>query len=130
MRPDDRAQVLAMMSALWPDFDGDPGDDAVLVWQRDDGTLGGFVAYGVRAYGDGCDSQPVPWIEGWWVAPALRRAGVGRALIAEVERWARAQGFTELGSDTWIDNALGLAAHDALGFERTERLQLYRKRIA
>lgn len=130
MRPDDRAQVLAMMSALWPDFDGDGGDDAILVWERDDGALGGFVAYGVRPYGDGCDTQPVPWIEGWWVTPALRRAGVGRALIEEVERWARAQGFRELGSDTWIDNADGLAAHDALGFERTERLQLFRKRIA
>jgi aminoglycoside 6'-N-acetyltransferase I len=63
------------------------------------------------------------------VAPARRRRGVGRALVAAVEAWARAQGFAELGSDTWIDNELGLAAHDALGFTRTERIQYFRKRL-
>src|SRR5262249_49038597 len=129
MRDDELAAVHAMKRALWPDFDGEDDDHPVLVWERADGTLGGFVEDGLRGHGDGCSISPVPWIEGWWVAADLRRTGVGRALIAEVERWARAQGFTELGSDTWLDNAGSIAAHEALGFEPTERVQFFRKRL-
>ena len=130
MREDERPAVDAMMRALWPDFDGDPGPGQILVWERPGGAgLGGFVQLNVRAYGEGCDTHPVPWIEGWWVAPDLRRTGVGRALIAEVESWARLAGFAELGSDTWIDNAPSIAAHQALGFEPTERIQFFRKRL-
>jgi aminoglycoside 6'-N-acetyltransferase I len=131
MRDGDVAAVHAMMRELWPRFENgdDDGSDSILVWERVDGTLGGFVAYGVRDHGDGCDTHPVPWIEGWWVAHDLRRTGVGRALVAEVERWARARGYTELGSDTWLENTASIAAHEALGFEPTERLQMFRKRL-
>ncbi|HTJ46890.1 MAG TPA: GNAT family N-acetyltransferase [Kofleriaceae bacterium] len=130
MRDDEVAAVHEMMRALWPDFDGDAGPGEILVWERPDGAgLGGFVQLNVRAYGEGCDTQPVPWIEGWWVAPDLRRSGVGRALVAEVERWAREGGFTELGSDTWLDNTGSIAAHEALGFEKTEQLQFFRKKL-
>jgi aminoglycoside 6'-N-acetyltransferase I len=124
------AEVHAMMTALWPDFDGNFGGERVMVWDRGDGGgLGGFVAYGVRAYGEGCDTAPVPWIEGWWVAPDLRRTGVGRALIAAVEAWAREAGYAELGSDALLENEVSLTAHAAIGFEPTERLQYFRKRL-
>ena len=105
-RPEDAVEVTAMMSALWPA--GDPydfSDESIFVWQRDDGPgLGGFVSFSVRAWAEGCESSPVPYIEGWWVAPNLRRSGEGRAL----------------GS---------LRAHEALGFEPTLRLQFFRKRL-
>jgi aminoglycoside 6'-N-acetyltransferase I len=129
MRETEVAEVHAMKRALWPDFDGENDHHPVLVWERTGGTLGGFIEYSVRAHGDGCSTSPVPWVEGWWVAPELRRSGVGRALIAEVERWARAQGYAELGSDTWLDNADSIAAHESLGFEPTERVQFFRKRL-
>ncbi len=131
MREGEVAEVHAMMMALWSDFDGDTGGEHVLVWDRGDGgPLGGFVAYAVRAHGEGCDaSGPVPWIEGWWVAPELRRAGIGRALIAAVEAWARAAGFVELGSDVEVDNTGSLDAHAALGFEPTERIQYFHKHL-
>jgi aminoglycoside 6'-N-acetyltransferase I len=79
--------------------------------------------------GGGCDSAPVPYIEGWWVAPELRRAGVGRALVGAVEQWCKEQGFDELGSDVELDNDVSLRAHAALGFEPTLRLQFFRKRL-
>ena len=130
MRDDEVVEVGAMMTALWPDFDGDFGGDRVLVWERGtDGQLGGFVAYGVRERGEGCDTAPVPWIEGWWVAPDLRRTGVGRALVAAVEAWAREAGYAELGSDALVENEVSLTAHAAIGFEATERLQYFRKRL-
>lgn len=52
-----------------------------------------------------------------YVVPEARRRGVGRALIAAADEWARAQGCTEFASDTLADNDVSTAAHQALGFE-------------
>ncbi len=131
MRPAEVPDVVEMMRALWPttgdyDFTG----ETVFVWERPAGGLGGFVSFSVRPWAEGCDSVPVPYIEGWWVAPDLRRAGAGRALIEAVERWCRDHGYVELGSDVDLENAASLQAHLALGFELTLRLQFFRKRLA
>lgn len=120
-----------MMRALWPAAgDYDFRDETVFVWERPVGGLGGFVSFSLRPWAEGCDSTPVPYIEGWWVAPDLRRAGVGRALVEAVERWCREQGYLELGSDVELDNTTSLALHAALGFAPTLQLQFCRKRLA
>lgn len=81
-----------------------------------------------------CDRGPrdaaarlCPYVEGWWVDPDLRKQGIGRALFAAIESWCREHGFTELASDARVDNLDSQAAHAALGFEPTERLQFLRK---
>ena len=116
-----------MMRALWPTPDPyDFRDESVFVWQRDDGSgLGGFVSFSIRPWAEGCDSSPVPYIEGWWVAPDLRGTGVGRALVDAVERWGLEHGYWELGSDVDLNNEASLRAHAALGFEPTLRLQSF-----
>ena len=129
MRPDETGQVFAMMRELWPDFDDDLHGEQVMVWEQPGGGLGGFVSFSIRPWGNGIESRPVPYVEGWWVAPALRRAGVGRALIAAVESWAKMCGFRELGSDANLDNAIGRSAHEAIGFEETARMAFYRKKL-
>jgi len=73
--------------------------------------------------------MPIPYIEGWWVAPDLRRSGLGRALFGAIEQWCLDNGYTELGSDVEVDNAPSLAAHAALGFKPTLRLQFFRKHL-
>ena len=129
-RPSEIPAVTEMMRALWPGAEEyDFSDETVLVWERDEGGLGGFVSFSLRPWAEGCDSTPVPYIEGWWVAPDLRRSGVGRALIATVEQWCRRRGYRELGSDVEVDNVVSLEAHAALGFEPTLRLQFFRKRL-
>lgn len=126
----DQDAVLAMMRALWPGAgDYDFADETVFVWEREGGEPGGFVSFSLRAWAEGCDSTPVPYIEGWWVAPDLRRSGVGRALIGAVERWCVENGYDELGSDVEVENNGSLRAHAALGFEPTLRLQFFRKRL-
>ncbi len=130
MRSEELPDVTEMMRTLWPGGDSyDFSDETVYVWERDDGGLGGFVSFSLRPWAEGCDSTPVPYIEGWWVAPQLRHAGVGRALVAAVERWCREEGYDELGSDVELDNTLSLQAHAALGFEATLCVQYFRKRL-
>ena len=131
IRADELPSAAAMMQALSPtpapyDFT----DETIFVWEREDGTgLGGFISVSMRSWAEGCESEPVPYVEGWWVAPDLRGHGVGRALMSAVEQWCRDRGYSELGSDAEIENVGSLHAHTALGFERTLRLQFFRKRL-
>lgn len=130
MHQEESPEVTEMMRTLWPGGDSyDFSDETVFVWERDGGGLGGFVSFSIRPWAEGCDSTPVPYIEGWWVAPDLRRAGVGRALVRAVEEWSREHGYRELGSDVELDNAVSLRAHAALGFEPTLRVQFFRKQL-
>jgi GNAT superfamily N-acetyltransferase len=124
----DRAQVAEWKRALWGDDGGDL-DETVFVWESEDGALGGFVSLSLRPWAEGCVGSPVPYVEGWYVAESLRRQGIGRALVDRAEAWAREAGFTELGSDVLVDNALSLQTHRRLGFLPTERLQFFRKSL-
>jgi aminoglycoside 6'-N-acetyltransferase I len=90
----------------------------------------GFVEVCVRAFSDGCDSMPVPHVEGWYVEPVARGRGIGRALMRAAEEWARAEGFREIASDTEVHNEASLHAHQACGFEEVDRLIKFRKELA
>lgn len=94
-----------------------------------DGAAVGFAEVAIRAYANGCDSQPVPFLEGIWVETPYRRKGVGSGLIEHIERFLAARGFRELGSDTEIDNRSSQAAHLSWGFAETERVVYFRKRL-
>jgi aminoglycoside 6'-N-acetyltransferase I len=94
------------------------------------GTLIGFVEVDLRSHADGCDpSQPVGYIEGWYVAEDHRRRGVGKELIAKAEEWARSRGCFEMASDAIIDNVRSQRAHEVLGYEVVDRCVHYRKRL-
>ena len=89
----------------------------------------GLAEYALRPHANGCHSKPVPFLEAIWVAPGARRQTIGRALLSHVEAHARAQGFEELGSNVEITNRPSQAAHEAWGFEETERVIYYRKTL-
>ena len=112
----------AMRLALWPD-DGPethlrearrffaearrgPGamPEAVLLAEDADGALTGFAEVSRRLYAEGCETSPVGFLEGWYVAPEHRRSGVGRALVTAAEVWAHGLGCRESGSDAVADN--------------------------
>jgi aminoglycoside 6'-N-acetyltransferase I len=92
-----------------------------------DGTAVGFAEIAVRKYANGCDARPVPFLEGIWVKPQLRREGIGARLIAHAEAFLMTRGFGELGSDAQIDNLVAHTAHCAWGFSETERVVYFRK---
>jgi len=134
--PADRREYQRMREALWPDCsdaDNDSwfarDDAATFLALRDDGTMCGFVEVGSRPYAEGCDSSPVGYMEGWWVEEGMRRRGVGRALFAAAENWARSKGYTEIASDALIDNAVSHEAHRRCGYEEVERLVTFRKSL-
>jgi aminoglycoside 6'-N-acetyltransferase I len=111
-------------------FEGVKAADQVWVAEDASGRLLGFVELSLRPYAEGCASSPVPYIEAWYVTAEARHTGVGRALVEAAENWARLRGFTEMGSDALLENDASHAAHQALGFEKVERIVCYRKSLA
>ena len=130
---------LEMRRALWPEdadahrteierfFAGDRREPTEVLIAFEGTVAMGFVELSIRNIVDGCGTGNVGYLEGWYVVPAARRRGVGRALLAAAESWARGQGCTEFGSDASPDNAVSMAAHHALGFEETGRACNFRK---
>ena len=102
----------------------------ILVAEAIDGKLVGFLEVDLRSHADGCNpSQPVGYIEGWYVAEDHRHRGVGKKLLGNAEDWARSQGCVEMASDAIIDNELSQRAHEALGYEVVDRCVHYRKKL-
>jgi aminoglycoside 6'-N-acetyltransferase I len=95
-----------------------------------DGTAQGFIEVAVRTdYVNGTDSSPVAFLEGIYVAPHARGQGVARALVHAAERWAHERGCVEFASDASADNETSHAMHLALGFEETERVVFFCKKL-
>jgi aminoglycoside 6'-N-acetyltransferase I len=78
---------------------------------------------------NGCGEPPVAFLEGLYVIPAVRRLGLARRLLQAVEAWARSHACSELGSDVEQSNSPSQVAHLGLGFEETERVVFYHKRL-
>ncbi len=127
-----------MRAALWPDASAEEHgaeidgimarDDLVCFIASDADAAVGFAEAAIRRDPvNGCDTSPVGFLEGIYVAPDHRRAGVARALLTAVERWAAAKGCVELGSDSEEANADGHAFHLGASFAERERVVFYRK---
>lgn len=102
---------------------------AVIVADRGDGSLAGFVEIGSRNYAEGCETTPVAYVEGWYVDPDARRNGLGAQLLKATEAWALEHGFSEIASDTELGNDVSRQVHIALGFEEVERQICFKKRL-
>ena len=138
----DRSEWLRMRSALWPHalaehpqeidayLDDSGKQSAVFVAEHPSGGgLSGFLEARLRNYADGCSTSPVAYIEGWYVDPQIRRAGVGAALLEAAEGWSQKLGITEVASDSELRNELGQHAHLALGFQEVGRIVQFRKSL-
>ena len=89
----------------------------------------GMIEARIREYGEGCETSPVGYIEGWFVQEEYRGKNVASALTQAAENWAREKGCTEMASDTWLDNEAGIRAHVKLGYYEVERLVHFVKQL-
>ncbi|HET9225314.1 MAG TPA: GNAT family N-acetyltransferase [Thermoanaerobaculia bacterium] len=141
VRPGDARLWCKVRHALWPEgsIEEHAGeiDDffagrlreplAVLVAEEVPGRLLGFAELSIRAQAEGCATDRIGYLEGWYVLPEARARGVGRALVEAAEDWARAQGCVEFASDAEADNELSAVAHRALGFTEVGLIRCFRK---
>jgi aminoglycoside 6'-N-acetyltransferase I len=134
----DQVEWAALRGALWPDADDrdiarmlqEPARFAGFIAREINGHAIGFAEASLRHdYVNGCDTSPVGFLEGIYVAPPFRRLGVAASLIRAVEQWTIAQGASELASDALIDNVDSHRMHAALGFLETERVVCFRKSL-
>lgn len=143
-KPADCDQLARLREALWRDTPAaeharelepilageTPGSMPLInfVAETAEGRLMGFAEVDLRSHADGCDpARPVGYLEGWYVSEEARHTGIGGRLLSAAEEWARSHGCIEMASDTWIDNELSQACHQALGFEVVDRCVHYRK---
>jgi len=133
---------LEFRLALWPDATADdhrgymaislaqPERFLQLMMYDEQRQPIGFIEGSIRGdYVNGTETSPVGFVEGVYVAPDWRRRGIARLLFAAIGDWAKARGCRELASDALIDNEGSQRAHRALGFEETERVVYFVKRL-
>jgi aminoglycoside 6'-N-acetyltransferase I len=140
-RRSDRNLLAAQRHELWPDgtleehereleilFSGtSKAPREILVAEECGGRLIGFCELSVRTFAEGCTTDHVGYLEGWFVVSGARRRGVGRLLVEAGERWAKTRGCSEFASDAEAGHLQSLAAHLALGFEDQGLVRCFRK---
>ena len=133
---------LRLRQALWPDSTREQHLAEMTAFLSNPARFRQFIAYSrsreavglaeasIRSdYVNGTESSPVAFLEGLYVVPQARRQGVGASLVAAVADWARAAGCRELASDAALENSISHVVHLALGFEETERVVFFRRKL-
>jgi GNAT superfamily N-acetyltransferase len=93
------------------------GDDALVAEM--DGAAVGLATVHARAVLH--VARPVAQLTALVVPPEMRGRGVGRALVAQAERWGRERGADRLVVTTALHRADAPLFYEALGFEHTGR---------
>lgn len=136
---EDKNEWFRMRKGIWPeapdeylkyDMDDILASEAdVVFFALVDGRPVGMIEARIREYGEGCETSPVGYIEGWFIQDDLRGKGIAGLLAQAAENWAREKGCSEMGSDTWLDNEAGIRVHKKLGYYEVERLVHFVKKL-
>jgi aminoglycoside 6'-N-acetyltransferase I len=93
------------------------------------GEFVGWLESSLREIPESLKPEKMGYLEGWFVVPKYRRKGIGKKLVEAAEAWAREQGCSVMGSDTWPENEVSLIAHEKLGYGVYERAVNFRKKL-
>ena len=136
MTLDDLAAVLPLMEQLGYDVGGDElarrfrtvsgaGGHCLLVAECE-GRIAGFCHVFVRP---ALEKPPEAIVQSMVVDKAARRGGVGRALMATAEAWAREAGFVSVALSSQIERDDAHAFYANLGYARVATSGLLRKQL-
>ena len=83
-----------------------------------DGLEVAFISLSIRTdYVEGkADSKPVGYMEGIYVKPEYRRAGIARTLVSFAREWSAENGCSMLASDCELANEQSRLFHNKIGF--------------
>jgi aminoglycoside 6'-N-acetyltransferase I len=135
----DEKTWLEMRSQLWPEYtmaelqedqlriQSAPSRNAVFVAENSAGIPIGFVEVSISDWAEGCRTEPVGYLEGWYVLTEYRQQGIGKELVEAAENWAIAKGCSEMASDTERQNQLSRDAHKALGYREVAEVVSFGK---
>ena len=136
---EDKAEWFRMRKGIWPDvpdnymtFDMDrllANVDYFVIFACDGDRPIGLTEAGIRDYGEGCETSPVGYLEGWFVQEEYRGKRIAGLMTQAAENWVREKGCTEVASDTWLDNEPSIRAHVNMGYHEVERLVHFVKRL-
>jgi len=138
----DAAGWLDLRKALWPETPREIHRAEIRAQVDDPERFAAFVAYAVGGtslglaevslrwdHVNGTTSSPVAFLEGLYVDDRERRRGLARRLVDAAVAWAHLKGCRELASDVLEANLMGQRVHRALGFEETERVVYFKRRV-
>jgi len=136
---EDKIEWLRMRKGIWPEapdeylnFDMDDNlvnDDYFVIFACDGDKPIGLTEARIKDYGEGCETSPVGYLEGWFVQEEYRGKGVVWIMTQAAENWVREKGCTEVASDTWLDNEPSIRAHLKMGYDEVERLVHFVKQL-
>lgn len=119
----------AEADALFPEFTSLlQSEDAAIFLALDGAHAVAFAQCQLRHdYVEGAQSSPVAYLEGIYVSPGFRRAGLAASLLAACEGWARERDCREFASDCELDNEASAAFHAHMGFTEVNRIRCFLK---
>jgi aminoglycoside 6'-N-acetyltransferase I len=92
----DKSKWVALRTQLWPRADPEQHRGEVDKLLEDSnwaiflaehkGQVVGFIECSIRDKAPACETDRIGYIEGWYVAPAFRKKGVGRRLVQRGEQ--------------------------------------------
>jgi aminoglycoside 6'-N-acetyltransferase I len=136
---EDKPEWFRMRKGIWPEapdeylnFDMDEifvNDDYYVIFACDGDKPIGLTEVQIKEYGEGCETSPVGYIEGWFVQEEYRGQSIVGVMTQAAENWVREKGCTEMASDTWLDNEPSIRAHLKLGYSEAERLVHFVKQL-
>jgi aminoglycoside 6'-N-acetyltransferase I len=132
---------LAMALTLWTDAKPKEirdifkaglrsGKQTTYVCRNEQGEAIAFMNITIRRdYVEGSETSPVGYVEGIYVKAKYRKQGVAKHLITLAEKWSRAHGCKELGSDAYANNKASAKFHAKVGFEHAGLIAHFIKKL-
>ncbi len=136
----DKNVTAELAHLLWPDVEQNEladeferlanSDDVAVFLAFEKNAPVGFAQTGLRHdYVEGCESNPVGYLEGIYVKAEYRGRGIARELLQSCEDWDRESGCHEFASDCELDNKESLRFHLNADFRETNRIICFLKKL-